>query len=99
RFDLPQIGRWGSLALPESHRVMELRQCISRVRVGEAGKALGDLAAQRGSDAVHLTEKLVGARIRRRKVCGLAKRFDRGLVLPARVLRDSEADVKPRRFR
>ena len=78
---------------------MELRQRVSRVRFGETRQALGDLAAQRGSDAVHLAEKLVRPRIGRREVRGLAERLDGVLVLPSGVLRDPEADVEPRRLR
>jgi hypothetical protein len=101
RFNLPHIGWWRSvrLSFPEAHRIVELSQRVSRVRVGETCQAPRDLGAERGGDAVHLTEKLVGARIRWRKVRGLAEGFDGVLVLPARVVGDPEAYVQPRRLR
>jgi len=52
---------------------MEVSQRVSRMHFEEARQALGDLAAELGGDAVHLAQKLVGARIGRLEIRGAAK--------------------------
>jgi len=72
-FHRSQIGGWRGLAFPETHRVVELSQCVSRMRFRETRKAVVDLGAQRRSDAVHLAKELVRARIRWSEIRGLTK--------------------------
>src|SRR5438034_10242869 len=51
RFHLPQISGGGRLPLPQAHRIVELRQRVSRMRFRESREATSDLAAQRRRDA------------------------------------------------
>ena len=76
-----------------------MSQRVCGLHFHEARKALRNLTAELRDDAVHLTEKLVGARIRRREIRCLAERLDGVLVLTSRVLGDAKADVKPARLR
>src|SRR6266542_4350811 len=100
-FNLFHVGwlrfRW--CALPEAERVLEVGQRIPRLCFDEARETFGDLAPELRGDAIHLAQKLVRARIRRREVHGSAKRLHGILVLPSRILGDAQSDVESRRLR
>src|SRR5690242_10083750 len=101
RFNLMPIQTWifRSLSFPKTHCVVIVSVRIARLQFRKALEALDDLIRLTGRAVIGFGKEEIASWIGRAEIGGTKQRFDRLVVVPARVKSNTQSDRHPGRIR